>query len=366
MKKIMLFGVLFGLFISSCSESEPNTPTTFLEKSSIDRNEIDRVELNKIFQRLDSLNFTIPTKVSRGDNRGKYITYADFFGALLGAEIGSRLGGHIGKSLGPVGSFLGSMTGHILGHEIGYKGASALTGKVIGCSGIICIPNNLILYSDCSIQVAHMMTIAESEYAANQPTQLRSAPNIDVIDPNIPDVPHVPFIIDEERYEIYDSIGHYHNMAMVMINNDDETYIQNGKPNVNKIYDDIILYSNQQGIDSIAYLPEIKSEIISMISDLSDIAFNCLVYNESTSKTIGLYKTYMEEKYNMTEEDILIIDNFYVKILEKCSTISIEQIHDYATSLNVLLEEMEVSADLRVEMALGVQAIINSSLCWNQ
>lgn len=365
MKKLVLLGVLTGLLFSSCSEYEPNTETDVVENFVSMDDATERVKLDMIFEKLDSLNQTIPTRVSRGGDKGRYITYADFFGALAGGEIGGRLGGHIGKSLGPVGSFLGSMAGHFLGHELGYKGASALTRKIIGCSGLIGMPNNLILYSDCSIQVAHMMTIAEMEYAANQPTQLRSAPWIDEIDPTKPDVPHVPFII-EERYEVYDSIGHYHNMAMVLINNDDETYTQNGQPNIAKIYDDIVLYSNQQGIDSIAYLPEVKSEIILMISDLSDMAFKCLVGNLSMNKTVDLYKTYMSEKYNITEEDILIIDNFYVKILEKCSTISIEQIHDYAASLNALLEEMEISAGLRVEMALGVQAIINSSLCWNQ
>lgn len=356
-----MFGVLFVLLFSSCSESGPYTDAIPSPK-----NEVDKVKLNEIFQRLDSLNSTIPSKVSRGGSNGKYVTYADFFGALAGAEIGSRLGGKIGSSLGPVGGFIGSLAGHVIGHELGYKGASALARKVIGCSGYaVTMPNNLILYSDYSIQVAQMMTRAEMEYAANQSVQMYSAPYIDPIDPNPPLVQDGPFIVDE-KYVGYDSIGYYHNMAMVLISNDNETYIQDGQPNVNKIYDDIVLYSNQQGIDSIAYLPDVKSEIIDMISDLSNIALDCLACNATTNKTVGLYKAYMDEMYGITEDDVLIIDNFYVKILDKCSTISIEQIHDYAAALNTLLEEMEIPSNLRVKMALGVQAIINSSLCWNQ
>lgn len=363
MKKLVLLGVLTGLLFSSCSEYEPNTETDVVENFVSMDDVAERVKLDMIFKKLDSLNQTIPTRVSRGGDKGIYITYADCFGGLCGAKIGERYGGRVGASFGPVGAFLGAVAGQLICRELGYKGASALVRKAFGCAGYaVGVPSNILTQSDCSIKIAYMMTKAEAEY--NE----MNTPNLclDIYDPDIPVVPSLPSA-NLDRYEMYDSIGYYHNKVMVLINNDTNgIYVQNGRPNINRIYDDMVLYSNQPKIDSIAHWPDLESDILNIMSDLNNIALDGVAKNASTAELVSAYINYMADEYGLTENEILIINNFYVKIVEKCASIPITGISDYAVSLNTLLEEMDIADSLRLEMALGAQAIINSSLCWNQ
>lgn len=288
---------------------------------------------------------------------------ADEAGQKCGTIAGRWAGSAIGSFGGPGTACLGYLAGGYVGGLVGYVGASAIADRIFDCAGLsMVLPDEMLFKYNSQINVSVCIAALDTTFYS-----LCS----DDIDKPVDDVIISGPIIEDNaiNYLPYDSIGFHHNSIMYSINHNRDTYILNGEPNIEKIYDDIISYLKGGGYDVGAF--EIDATVRnSMIECIK--WFGYLAYNEYYKKGISINEyvdaqcKYMQTTCLLTTDEILLYKNFDVEIVKKCDELSIEEIDNYAIELNNLIMTADVSPELRVDMALAAQAAINSALCWNQ
>lgn len=372
MKTTVFFAIVsFILLFSSCAEGPELTLQGDTNYSIQQQPKYDVSELNKVYSALDSLNRSITCKsnVSRGVRRMFMVKLADQAGRRGGQWIGRTAGASLGSLGGPGTACVGYLAGNLIGGFVGDVVSSAFVDCLLDCYGYTMVaPNSMLFKADYGIQVATFIERAMLDSVfMNQNVNImpldfvENIGDIDGID-NSGTVSNTPMIV------VHDSLGYYHNSFMVSVNHNKNAYIFNGKPNIDRLYDDVLLRLMESGYDVSQFKNnfELRSLMIEMIQTFGELGFRGVAEDMSLTQYVEDQCVYLQSNCLLTDEEISIYKNFDVKIVETCSTLSEEDIHNYSTELNELLDNAEISHELRVNLAIGAQAALNSALCWNQ
>lgn len=164
-----------------------------------------------------------------------------------------------------------------------------------------------------------------------------------------------------------DSIGYYHNQMMVKIGNNRSRYIDKfGSVNYELMYNDIISHCREIGqYDPSLENPLIKSEIISQVKKNCEISKKYEM-NPTNENFVKEQCEFLKYDCNLSDSEVKLYKNFNVILYEKCSTLSDNQIGNYARELNRIIEYSDVSNPVKESLKKSADLTINSSLYWKK
>ena len=177
------------------------------------------------------------------------------------------------------------------------------------------------------------------------------------------------FSIISSRYDfsLSDSIGYYHYYMMVKITQNMESYLKNGTVDKDLIYDDIVTYSKELGI----YAPEfndadLKSELITHIDTICDLSVQYAQGFMSKEVFVDKQVSRLKAPYGISNEELNTFKEFIAEEADYCVTLDEDTLHEYAQSLDTAIDRSGMSLEMKGDISLTSQIIINSTLCWNQ
>lgn len=372
MKTTVYFAIISFIFLfSSCAEDPQFKIQGDTDYSVELLSKYNESELTMVYSALDSLNQSLIRKnrVSRGFSKLFMVRLADQAGRRGGQWIGPRAGAAIGSLGGPGTACVGYLAGDLIGGFLGDVVASAFVDCMLDCHGYTMVaPNAMMFKADYGIKVAAFIERAmlDSMYM-DQNNNIMPLDFIGNTGDNGGTVSNNPSLMISQ-YALHDSLGYYHNSFMVSVNHNKNTYILNGKPNIDKLYDDVLLSLMASGYDINSFKndPELRHLMIEMLQSFGELGYRGVAEGMSLEQYVEAQCDYLQSNCLLTDEEISIYKNFDVKVVEACSTLSEEDIHEYSTALNDLLNNAEISHELRINLAIGAQAAVNSALCWNQ
>ncbi len=377
MKTTVFFVIAsLSLLFLSCAE-EPQAKLQSETNYSIGQGtKYDISELDMVYSALDSLNrsVTCKSKSSRSVRRLFMVKLADQAGRRGGQWIGRATGASIGSLGGPGTACVGYLAGNVIGGFVGDVVSSALVECILDSYGYaIVAPNTMLFKADYSIQVSSFIerAISDSVYMARYTNimpldYVENIGDVDEID-NGGTISILPSMISQ-YVVVHDSLGYYHNSFMVSVNQNKDMYILNGKPDINRLYDDVLLRLMERGYDISVFMNnfELRNFMIEMIQTFGELGYRGVAEEMPLNQYVEAQCEYLRSNCRLTDEEISIYKSFDVKIVETCSTLSEDDIYNYSTALNELLDNAEISHELRINLAIGAQAAVNSALCWNQ
>ena len=331
-KYFSIFMVAMLLIMVSCSESDSPAMADMRPSDNIvntdDAVPYDQAELAAVFAALDSLNATMPNNVSRG-----------WFGSII-KTLADQAGAAIGKTLG-----------------------NEKAGRVIGSALVDIFIKDAVNESGSSLQVTFVYdeSIKPSEFAIGGGLVIPGTP----LGPR-PAPRRSPILDNDDVDEIFaatddvDHIGYQHNFAMFQILNKIGDFYSGGLFDYNSLCDQIIdwLGTDDMDLNRMAYLKDI-------VYYTGPIGLECYEYGCSDEEVTIRYYDYLVE-CGVSQTDLDIFANFTADIAMKCAGMSEWGIHNYAAQLHELIKSQNISADMKVELAIIAQCTVNSALFWQQ
>lgn len=301
-------------------------------------------ELSTVFAALDSLNSTIPDKSSRG--------FLKKFGTFVADQVGRAAGSYCG---GPLGGKLGcAVTSAVAEYFLEKVESRALSTNV---------STNWILKYDTSIKPSEMRTnssggddrlpvddnkIAIDSFGPIRPLPGR-APDLSKNDPQ-----------PAEETITSELLGYQHNYAMCEIMNNRNSYLDNNTLDMDRLTNDLVglMDVNSLSLIEINRIQSHAKQIAIITKDSDD-------FGHTNQDLINAYYTYLQD-CGLSNDELHIFTDFTSEIALKCLNQSDDAIHSYAAELNEMLKQLNISEDLKVELAIIAQYTVNSALFWQQ
>lgn len=333
-KYFSIFMVAMLLIMASCSESDsPAMADMRLSDNIVNTDDAvpyDQAELAAVFAALDSLNATVPDNVGRGFWGGLCVYLAD--------QVGKAAGGRFGKAGGRLASAI----------------TSALVEFVVDEE-----------VSENKYEMVYSIEIRPSEMTED---------NWMPIDPDLPKIPGLlstavsggPILGGDDYDPVFsievddDHIGYQHNYAMYEIERNRRSYFINGEPDINSLLRDISDLTKCDGLDVKA-----EAAIKNIAQEIANVTIENYECGNTDEDLIWNYYFYLEEA-GLSQEELQIFINFTAEISYKCLNMSADEIHNYAAQLHELIKSQNISADMKVELAIIAQCTVNSALFWQQ
>lgn len=333
-KYFSIFMLAMLLVMASCSESDSPAMADIrpsdITVTTDDAVPYDQTELAAVFAALDSLNSTMPDNVSRGFWSGLCVYVAD--------QVGKAAGKRLGKA--------------------GSRAASAIASALMEF-----VVNDEV--SEHKYEMVYSLEIKPSEMTED---------NCMPIDPDLPKLPGIlntavsrsPILGDDDYDPVFsvevddNHIGYQHNYAMYEIERNRWSYFINGEPDVNYLLSDILVLTKCEGLD-------VKAEdtIKAIAQEIVNVTIENYECGNTDEDLIWNYYFYLEEA-GLSEEELQIFINFTAEIALQCLGMTENEIHNYAVQLHELIKSQNISADMKVELAIIAQCTINSALFWQQ
>lgn len=348
MKKIFSILMLSMLILaSSCTETNaPDMPDIKPAEDipSTDDTlpaDIYNQELSTVFAALDSLNSTIPDKSSRG--------FLKRFGTFLADQVGRAGGTYCG---GPLGGKLGCALTSAAAEYFLEKVESRAT------------PTNWILKYDISIKPSEMRTnssggddrlpVDDKKIAIDSCGPIRPLPG------RAPDLSSADDAIPAYETITVDLLGYQHNNAMCEIMNNRNSYLDNNTLDMDRLTNDLVglMDANSLSLIEINRIQSHAKQIAIITKDSDD-------FGHTNQDLINTYHTYLQD-CRLSNDELHIFTDFTSEIALKCLNQSDDAIHSYAAELNEMLKQLNISEDLKVELAIIAQYTVNSALFWQQ
>lgn len=320
---IILLCVLLGTGFSSCSNEEealtPSQPNQELEILT----EENRISFYEEFDSLNRIYLTPDSRVSSG-LKGVGTATADLVGEMCGSSVGKWLGGALGSLTGnPVGTVVGVVVGGKVGRFVCGAAASGIADAILS-SRQMKVTSNTFGLKGC-------------------------------------------FAFGEFLDETTDSMGYYHNVCMLKLNEQRDKYVSSNKVNTNLLYNDVVQYYKtigiyETGLEDFSF----KLAVIHEIETMCETSVQYELGNITQEDLMASYENYLRTIANFSESEITKFKRFAFVLIAKCAEMNEEQTNEYAANLNLLIRNSTLSEEDKVEMATIAQFVINSSLCWQQ
>jgi lipoprotein len=335
MKKLIIISAIFSIVtLGSCTNEEPaidNVHTDITNQTS------DISSFECFMVSVDSVNTKYVGDSSRGFLSSIAKTAADKGGRLAGQFAGRWIGGSIGAAAGnPATACIGYLAGQKVGGIVGYALASAIADMMMSEYAIRTNTiQDLELKADYNIKPSEMISLKS-----------RSA---------------------EDDLQC-DSIGYYHNYVMVQVSKNRQRYYIDGSLDINLLYDDIIKFFKEVGVYSEFYADnkDIKRELLERVNQLALISYQCDKKSTTNEELVNLHCQYLKEKCLLTDEELRVHRDLTLSIANTCTRLSENEIHAYATELNNVIKESDLSQEAKIEVAVSASTTINCALCWQQ
>lgn len=316
MKKIATMFVCVTFVLFSCTnENESFT----IQTAEISENTSD--EYSNFMASVDSVNlqFANPT---RGLFGLSWSSIADF----AGRWIGNKAGGYVGAAIGGVtGNPVASVVGYLAGNKYGGGVGAMLCSSVVGF-----FSGDYIVSTPVKDGVVVSSGISNLLYA--------------------------------------DSMGIYHNQAMVQISKNLFLYkTKDGKPNYDLLFDDCVkfmvndLASQQTLLNDTTF----RQSLILFAEQTLDKARKCARGEISADSFLmdELHLIVDNENVELdTIEQKLFVD-FGRKVLETSQGLSYSEMEEYAQSLSDVIKKSSLTEELKNDAASSAD-ILNSTICW--
>lgn len=323
------FTILIMVLISvttifaSCKDDD-DTYNTHQVQTNNDPNIRETEAYIAFIDAIDSLNLEYSGAKTRGSFRSGFgVTLADETGRYLGGYIGRYVGGAIGSLTGtPVGTVAGCLIGQKVGPVLCNAIASGIAAKVL---------------SD---------EVAQKTY-------------------DVPETKYCDVFLDITD-EIIDSLGYYHNECMVMLNKKSGEYGSGSNLNLDKLYDDVVKYYKSVGI----YESELETNILLKKAILEEVEKICKpavryeIGEISENELIDINVDYLTNEINCTDDNVAIFKDFSCKLALKCADLNEDELKEYACDVNQVILDSSVPEEVKEELILSAESIVNSSLCW--
>ncbi|MDE6090185.1 MAG: hypothetical protein K2G41_05740 [Duncaniella sp.] len=331
-KYFSIFMVAMLLIMASCSESDSPAMADMRPSDNIittdDAVPYDQAELAAVFAALDSLNATMPNNVSRGWFGGIIKTLADQAGAAIGKKVG---------------------------HE--------KAGRVIASALVDIFIKDAVNESGSSLQVTFVYdeSIKPSEFVIGGGLVIPGTPLVPRPAPR-----RSPILDNDDVEEVFeatndvDHVGYQHNYAMYEIQNTISDFYIGGLFNYDSLFDRILGWMKADDMDLGR-----KDYLKDIVYYAGTIGLECYEDGCSDEEVIVRYYDYLVES-GASQADLDIFVNFTADIAVKCAGMSEWGIHNYAAQLHELIKSQNISADMKVELAIIAQCTVNSALFWQQ